>query len=98
MELFNKKEATEEVVEATEVVEVKKGFHPVQKIKGVIDAHPKAARVVAGVAIGLAAAGATLAAIGKRNNDEDSDGEIEWIDLDEVASNDEASEETEATE
>jgi len=101
MKLFNKNDVeVAEVVEGTEVVEVEKGFHPIQKAKSLAAAHPKATRVVAGVAAGLAIAGATLVALGKKAvlEDEDEYGD-DYLDEDdeeifdeEVAADDEAAE------
>lgn len=102
MKLFNKNDVeVAEVVEGTEVVEVEKGFHPIQKVKSLAAAHPKATRVVAGVAAGLAIAGATLVALGKKAvlEDEDEYGDDDYLDEDddeifdeEVAADDEAAE------
>lgn len=101
MKLFNKNDVeVAEVVEGTEVVEVEKGFHPIQKAKSLAAAHPKATRVVAGVAAGLAIAGATLVALGKKAvlEDEDEYGD-DYLDEDdeeifdeEVTAEDEAAE------
>ena len=81
---FKKNVVADVEVEETNVVEAK-GFHPIQTAKNFVAAHPRMAKIGAGVVIGLTAAGATLAVLGKKHSED----EIDWVDLDETSDNDE---------
>ena len=62
-----------EAVEVAEVqvVEEKKGFHPIKAIKAGIEKHPRVAKVVGGVAIAATATLTTLAVLGRKRSDDD---------------------------
>lgn len=72
----------EETTKSTEIVEIKKGFHPIKKAKEWTKNHPKATKVIVATAGFAAGVAGTLLALAKVNGDSETDDIAEGLDND----------------